>query len=189
MTSKLLSPRQARWAEFLSRFNFKIIYLPCTQGGKPDALTRRSGDLPEEGNETFWNQTTVLKWHNLVPTLASSEEQKAQLESYDSELRLLADIPLGDGRDPLKTLIEKAYQTDKTPTSILQALERGDKRHAEITLANCKNRRCILFYRNCFFIPRHEDLRLHLMQSHHDTPAFRHSGRDKSLELLQRNYY
>ena len=26
MTSKLLNLRQARWAEFLSRFNFKITY-------------------------------------------------------------------------------------------------------------------------------------------------------------------
>ena len=28
MTSKLLNCRQARWAEFLSRFNFRITYRP-----------------------------------------------------------------------------------------------------------------------------------------------------------------
>ena len=53
LTSKLLNRRQAKWAEFLSRFNFKITYGPGKQGGKPDALTRRSGDHPEEGDETF----------------------------------------------------------------------------------------------------------------------------------------
>jgi hypothetical protein len=51
ITTKLLNRRQARWSEFLSRFNFKIIYRPGKQGIKPDALTRRSEDLPKEGDE------------------------------------------------------------------------------------------------------------------------------------------
>ena len=51
MSTKLLSRRQARWSEFLSRFNFRIVYRPGKAGGKPDALTRRSGDLPKEGDE------------------------------------------------------------------------------------------------------------------------------------------
>jgi hypothetical protein len=45
MTTKLLNRCQARWFEFLSRFNFKIVYSPGVAGGKPDALTSRSGDL------------------------------------------------------------------------------------------------------------------------------------------------
>lgn len=49
--TKLLNRRQARWSEFLSRFNFKITYRPGKQGAKPDALTRRSEDLPKEGDE------------------------------------------------------------------------------------------------------------------------------------------
>ena len=50
-TTKLLNRRQARWSEFLSRFNFKIKYRPGKAGGKPDTLTRRSGDLPKGGDE------------------------------------------------------------------------------------------------------------------------------------------
>ena len=51
MSTKLLNRRQARWSEFLSRFNFKILYRPGKQGAKPDALTRRSEDLPKEGDK------------------------------------------------------------------------------------------------------------------------------------------
>jgi len=51
MSTKHLSRRQTRWSEFLYRFNFRIVYCPGKQGGKPDALTRRSGDLPKEGDE------------------------------------------------------------------------------------------------------------------------------------------
>ena len=45
MTTKLLSRRQARWLEFLSRFNFKITYRPGGLNKRADALTRQSGDL------------------------------------------------------------------------------------------------------------------------------------------------
>ena len=51
MTTKLLNRRQTRWAEFLSRFDFKIVYRSGKAGGKPDALTRRTKDLPGDGNE------------------------------------------------------------------------------------------------------------------------------------------
>jgi hypothetical protein len=51
MTTKMLNRRQARWSEFLSRYNFRIIYRPGKQGEKPDTLTRRSEDLPKEGDE------------------------------------------------------------------------------------------------------------------------------------------
>lgn len=51
MSTKKLNRRQARWSEFLSRFNFKIVYRLGKQGVKPDSLTRRLEDLPEEGDK------------------------------------------------------------------------------------------------------------------------------------------
>lgn len=71
-TTKQLSRRQARWSEFLSRFQFQISYRPGKQGGKPDALTRRSGDLPQGGDDEriqYQNQT-LLKPHYLSPEVA-----------------------------------------------------------------------------------------------------------------------
>jgi hypothetical protein len=51
MLTKKLNQRQARWSEFLSCFNFNIVYWPGKQSVKPDSLTRRSEDLPKEGDE------------------------------------------------------------------------------------------------------------------------------------------
>jgi hypothetical protein len=45
MTKKLLNHRQARWSEFLTPFNYNIVYRPAKSNGKADALTRRPGDL------------------------------------------------------------------------------------------------------------------------------------------------
>jgi len=44
MTTKKLTRRQARWAEILSQYNFKIIYRTGKQNEKAEALTRRPND-------------------------------------------------------------------------------------------------------------------------------------------------
>ena len=81
-SSKELSRRQARWSEFLSRFDYKITYRPGKAGVKPDALTRRSGDLPKEGDRSdprrLYQHQTVLKKANLTQEV---QEDYAQFKS------------------------------------------------------------------------------------------------------------
>jgi hypothetical protein len=60
-TTKQLSHRQARWSEYLSRFNFKITYRPGSQGQKPDALTRRAQDQPAQEEARKFRQQTLLR--------------------------------------------------------------------------------------------------------------------------------
>ena len=42
---EMLSQRQIRWYEFLSRFDFKLVYRAGKKSGKPDLLSRRSDHL------------------------------------------------------------------------------------------------------------------------------------------------
>jgi hypothetical protein len=51
MIIKELNRRRARWAEFLSESDFKIMYRSGKQEGKPDALTRRKQDLSAETDD------------------------------------------------------------------------------------------------------------------------------------------
>jgi hypothetical protein len=60
-TTKQLSHRQARWSEYLSRFNFKIIYRPGSQGQKPASLTRRTQDQPAQEEARKHRQQTLLR--------------------------------------------------------------------------------------------------------------------------------
>jgi hypothetical protein len=77
MSTKMLNRRQARWSEFLSRYNFRIIYRPGKQGEKPDALTRRSQDLPKEGDERLQHQSrVVLKKENFESNVQTSADQE-----------------------------------------------------------------------------------------------------------------
>ncbi|TPX16414.1 uncharacterized protein E0L32_012424 [Thyridium curvatum] len=51
-TSKELNKRQTRWAEFLSEFNFKIVYRKGSENGRADALSRRPDHEQEIPAET-----------------------------------------------------------------------------------------------------------------------------------------
>jgi len=48
-TKKDLNLRQARWGERLANYDFVIKYRPGKLAGKPDILSRESGDSPWEG--------------------------------------------------------------------------------------------------------------------------------------------
>ena len=57
MTSQNLNHRQARWALYLSRFDFTLKHVPGSKIGKADGLSRRS-NWEEEGKED--NEERVL---------------------------------------------------------------------------------------------------------------------------------
>jgi hypothetical protein len=60
-TTKKLNRRQARWAEFLAEFNFKITYQAGKMHAKADALTRKPEDRPEnEKNDREKHQHQTL---------------------------------------------------------------------------------------------------------------------------------
>jgi len=51
-TTKLLNRREARWAEILSQFNFKMVNHPGEKNGKADALSRQvDPELEGEGEK------------------------------------------------------------------------------------------------------------------------------------------
>ena len=128
MSTKLLNRRQARWSEFLSRFNFQIEYRPGKANGKPDALTRRSGDLPREGDERLLHQSqTIIKTHNLRID-STTIEQSGSSTTLDD-------------------LFNKAYDADPTAKTILKNL-----RKVVVGIVVCHCRQCIRPYRKFYVV-------------------------------------
>jgi len=85
-----------------------------------DALTRRTGDLPEGGNERLSNMKQVVsKPHNLPEQLRISASKVPVQEP-----------PL------ISHLLVQAYMNDPLPGKILKAIEQGDNLK-EITAAEC----------------------------------------------------
>ncbi|KAH9273913.1 hypothetical protein BASA83_003911 [Batrachochytrium salamandrivorans] len=53
MTTKQLTRRQARWAELLSEYDFRLSYRPGSHNGKADHLSRRPDYMGEEEKSNF----------------------------------------------------------------------------------------------------------------------------------------
>ncbi|RAL63669.1 hypothetical protein DID88_003712 [Monilinia fructigena] len=56
ITTKALNQRQVRWSEFLSHYNFRIVYRPGSKAIRPDALSRKREDRP---NFAHWRRRTL----------------------------------------------------------------------------------------------------------------------------------
>lgn len=186
MTTKRLSRRQARWSEFLSRFEFKLIYRPGTQGGKPDALTRRSSDMPQtDDDERLRHQDqTVIKPQNISPGMHPlALKQNTLHENHD------------DTQQPLDDLITAAYKKDPIPAKIREIMDKHDRQlptelaRLKIPINEMVERDGRLFVKDRMFVPDDDELRLRLLRSCHDNAAAGHPGRAKTHELLSRNYY
>ncbi|KAM3518660.1 hypothetical protein MY4038_010031, partial [Beauveria bassiana] len=176
MTTKRLSRRQARWSEFLSRFNFKLIYRPGKQGGKPDALTRRSSDLPHDDRDErqkHQNQI-VLKPGNLSPGMLPVSINQAVLDPRGQEIE-----------ESIEELISKAYGNDIVSSRILETLRKGDgvdppelkKMKVPRLMLSEVNQR--LYLRNRLYVPDDGKLRLRLLRGSHDDAEAGHPGRAK----------
>ena len=62
-TTKVLNRRQARWAQELTGYDFKIFFCPGRQNGKADYLSRRPEYRLEKGGDK--NPETILKPDNI----------------------------------------------------------------------------------------------------------------------------
>ena len=180
MSTKQLSRRQARWSEFLSRFNFVIHYRPGKLGAKPDALTRRSGDLPKEGDGRLQQMVqTVLKPHNL--------DSAVRKDLVAAPLVIEGEENLDDLT--LEQLIDRGYEQDPLPNRVLQLLADGANYSKDLTIADCANVDGRLHYRDRLYVPNYHVLQLRLCRLHHDSPHAGHLGIGNTYELLHRNYY
>lgn len=71
LTTKQLNRRQARWAEFMADFHFRISYRPGAKSTKPDALSRRADHRPSDNAAT--SLSYELNSHNHRPLLSREQ--------------------------------------------------------------------------------------------------------------------
>jgi len=141
MTKKLLNRQQARWSEFLTRFDYEIVYRPGKSNWKANALTRRPGDLPEGGDEILNNMEQVV----------------LKLQNLPEQLCLIADNPPAQCCPSSSDHMNKAYETDPLPGKILEAI-RTKSGLQEITIAECIEERGQIRYQGNLYVPDDDEL-------------------------------
>jgi len=128
-TTKLLNRRQARWAQFLSQFDLKIVYRPGKAGAKPDSLTRSSGDHPKKGDKLRTeNFHAVIKPHQIL-RLETGLRRGLELKERGAGLGLeehgaglgLEERSAGLGREECGT--ELAHGLEERGTRLVYGLE------------------------------------------------------------------
>jgi len=83
---KDLNLRQARWGEQLANYDFTIKYRPERLAGKPDILSRESGDSPWEGDMKHrQNHSRILLPKEAFEALQANTTETINLE-IDKEL-------------------------------------------------------------------------------------------------------
>ena len=194
------------------------MYRPGKQGAKPDTLTRRSEDLPKEGDECLLYQSqTVLKHENVDPACLPEPAEPAEPAEHAEPMGSVEHkkpAKVGDAQQPIlmapirtrqsvsfrdevelqllpeiQDLTHIAYKTDPVVQSILKALATRQAQHPDITLADCERKGSLLFYQNCLYIPDNNDLKAKLTCLTHDKPTSGHPGRARTYELLAQEYY
>ena len=246
MSTKQLNRRQARWAEFLSEFNFKISYRPGKEGEKPDTLTRLSQDKPKgvDDSQSQEQFQTLLKADQLDNDIkkalavifcankvdevdevdvdseidVDSEVQKnedivdvrdyinqdlhqhSELEQISEQGSSSTEMARSRIEDLLKDLLDKAYQNDEVK-SIITAKRKGLQRlPAGLTKQGIKlatgdltlkgsGRNTRLYVKSKMYVPNDENLKLFLLQQHHNPPTQSHPGYKAMLWKLLKNWY
>jgi hypothetical protein len=181
MTTKILSARQARWAEYLSRFYFKLMYRAGKSNERADALSRKYEDtiaqdrvMAEYRTQVFLPRSKisdeVIHDLQLAPIDGSPPENETEYDSIQ-----LVDKLLSDNRTSLE-LEELRAKATKEQEDTWQLQNGLLLRYGKLYVPNT-------------MLTDVMPLRTALIKEAHDQPLMGHPGRAKLRQLLQSRYY
>jgi transposase InsO family protein len=185
-TTKQLSPRHMRWSEFLSRFNFRIVYRPGSANARPDALSRKPEDMPQGiEDDRLRNRKKPL-----IDPLCFDPVSFAE----GNEMRL-CQLDVSQHIDDLLTNMYNASPLLKSvviavSNRVLRAWPRGLKKKLRIPIAECRVIEGKVYYRDRLIIdPDDGNMHLQLIHRTHASGPGGHPGRLKTIDLMNRRYY
>ena len=137
--------------------------------GKPDALSRRSEYRPEGGADTLCSQTLLRPGQLMISA--------SQVPS-----------PVDD----LASAIRYAFSSDPALVKLLNYLNDPSLKPPppiKKLLDNFTIKDGLVLYKGLVYVPDNFDIKLKILQDHHDSPTAGHFGQAKTLELISRNYH
>jgi transposase InsO family protein len=184
MSTKRLTRRQARWAEFLADYHFEITYRPGKQNQKADALTRRTGDLPLDAEDDRQKEMsrTILTPERLHPNIRCKLQLISPAGWAKSERQVISPI-----EPTLEDQIREAQANDKFCQETIKLLNEEARTSSKISLAHCAVQDRLLTYRGKVWIP--EEVRVEAVKEVHVQPMVGHTGVGRTLTLLKRQFY
>ena len=188
MSTKKLTPRQVRWAEFLSEFNFVISYQSGKKNDKADALTRKPNEQPTN-DEDKWCKHSVRV---LLPPNQINHKAELQPIEEDHADRTNSDTNsnASDVTSPLPEWVIESNRNNELCSKIRLyfANPKGLKK-LKVYLKGLRVENGLLMKGNRLWVADKDQLQLKVIKKIHDQPAVGHSSTEKTLEMTQRHYY
>ena len=164
MKAQKLNRRQARWALYLSQFDFTLKHVAGTKMEKADGLSRRAdwkvGIDKDNDNQVFIKNNWIRSMYEVV------------VEGPEVEL---------------VEKIKKARSKDEDVVRIVKEMKKAGVK--ELRGNEWKIEGELVLKEGKVYVPKDEELRVEIIQLHHDVPAAGHGGRWKTVELVTRNYW
>ena len=166
MKVQKLNKRQARWALYLSRFDFTLKHVLESKMGKADSLSRR---LDWEIGAEKDNEDKILvklEWLEVRKTEA--------VEIIVDRVDLLEEVRKSKVKDD--EVVKAVEEIKRAGVKMLR-----DEEWREVD--------GIMYKEGKVYVPKDEKLRAEIIRLHHDIPIGGHRGQWKTVELVTRNFW
>jgi len=166
MKAQKLNRRQARWALYLSRFDFVLKHVLGSKMGKADSLSRR----PD------W-KVGVEK----------DNEDETLIKPEWMEMRRAETVEIiVDGVD----LLEEVKKSKVKDDEVVKAVEKMKRAGVKVLRdEEWREENGVMYKEGKVYVPKDEKLRVEIIRLHHDTPIEGHGGQWKMVELVTRNFW
>jgi hypothetical protein len=171
MSSQVLNRCQARWAMFLSDFDFLLTWGPG-HNNVADAPSRRPDFVPQKGDEHLEAQRRVLLTKTHTKHLFPSDSDSSSVPSLSS---LYAFTTLSIDNSELLDRFKCAFQED---LEWRKAIVGGDP--------DFKTEGGLVFHAGRLYVP--PSLRADILATRHDSVIGGHPGRNRTLNLVSHDY-
>jgi hypothetical protein len=176
MITKKLNKRQARWAEFLAEFDFKIVYQSERKNDKTDSFIRRFEDRSNE-NDDFDDRNK-----HMHQTILSAKKIDSRIVQKLNDTKENSKLSLFDR-------VKIVNQKDRTCVEIRKALQENKKSYDEMLLKEFKSVENILFFKEKLWVFESNQLKLNIIKEIHDQSAAEHSSIRRICKYLNKWYY
>ena len=166
MSNQKLNQRQARWALYLSRFDFILKHISGSKMGKADGLSKR----PD--------------WE--IGVEKDNKEQMLVKKEWLEMKRIRVTEVVIEGVD----LLNKVRKCEVKDNEVVKAVE--EMKQAGVKMLRDEEWRQedgLMLKEGKMYVPKDERLRAEVIRLHHDMPVGGHGEQWKMAELVTRNFW
>jgi hypothetical protein len=182
-----LSRQQARWSQFLQRFDYNLIHKLGVKN-KADGLSRRI-DHKKGAKEDNENQIVLApEWFIIPEGIGWGKVDEDRIEIRKIRIRTIQAVKL-EGDQELKKMILRSQELDDEVKKAIQIIKMNGPQSLKKGMQEWNYEDGLILYRGKVYVPKNNNLQQQIVKSYHNPIIMGHPGQYKTTELVQCNYW